>query len=687
MTYAHPQNHENPILVFAKRYQAFFTSIHDGIVVIGPREEILDANPQFLKLYGCTYDELLSKSFFELLGSSQVDAIRSGIESTFSGIKKSDPTEAIVVSTNHKKNHVELSFSLLEGQYGRDLTVLVVVRDISKRKEFENNLHQTVDEFQKVFDIAPTIFIVVDERKHIRRINKTGLNAIGLSAHELLGKRIGEILGCKKHDESPRGCGFGSWCKDCMIREALLRCLKAGEMVLNVEESIFIKNKSESPVHYRISVVPLETEEKRWGLVSLENITDMKNAEFETQRLHNSITRANMELKRTLEKFAQSQTQLLESQKLEQVGLLASGFAHNLRTPLAGIKGYTQLLHMDNPKLNELQLILNEVQVMEEIINNLMLKSRKDHENKEEQISLNDVIQIELKFLNANMFFRHGVKKNIELDPQLPPIQGIYSHFSQIFSNLIQNALDAMYASSRKELTIKTGFDERYIHVHIQDTGCGIPNEIKDKVFDVFFTTKVSALDRKADEPIGTGLGLNSVNHFVAQYGGGLDIESEEGFGTIIRIKLPYAKLHEKPIPRVLVVDDEESIVNILVHVCQDLGMEAYGATDGHRALELYAKHAPHIVVTDLCMPGLTGSEMMGEIRKINPGQKVIYISGYADNPDFRSWLQKELENNGYCAILKKPFQLDNFRKIVDDMLPQLSESVEAFSDSKAEKP
>ena len=674
MSLSQLQSGNDPVLVFAKRYQAFFNGIHDGITIVGANDDILDANPQFLALCDHPYNALLGKSFTGLFDQEQTAEIRLRMKNTLEGNKKKYPLECTLYSQSKKEITVELSFSLLEGQYGRDYSILVVIRDVSKRKEVEINLHQTADEFQKVFDTAPNVFIVVDERRRIRRINKTGIVEFGKSEKELIGRRIGEILNCTKHFESARGCGFGSWCKECMIREGLLRCLKVGETVVNGEEAIIDRENPGSPTYYRISVVPLETHGNRWGLVSLENITEIKNSEFETQQLHNSITRANMELKRTLEKFGQSQTQLLESQKLEQVGLLASGFAHNLRTPLAGIKGYTQLLIMDHPKIKELGLILNEIQVMEEIINNLMLKSRKDHENKEELISINDIINIELKFLNSNMFFRHNVDKHIFLDKDLPPIHGVYSHFSQILSNLIQNALDAMYESATKTLSIETSYDDRYIYIEIKDSGCGIPEEIRGKIFDAFFTTKISALERRNNEPIGTGLGLNSVNHFIAQYGGSLDMESTPGQGTMMRVKVPYVSDTEKQTPRVLVVDDEESIVKILVHVCQDLDMEAYGATDGHRALELYSKHAPHIVVTDLCMPGLTGSEMMSEIRKINPSQKVIYISGYADNPDFRLWLQKELENGGYCAVLKKPFQLDNFRKIVDGMLPQRTE-------------
>jgi CheY-like chemotaxis protein len=188
-------------------------------------------------------------------------------------------------------------------------------------------------------------------------------------------------------------------------------------------------------------------------------------------------------------------------------------------------------------------------------------------------------------------------------------------------------------------------------------------------VFEVFFTTKPSSLEREGSEPVGTGLGLASANYFVRQYGGRIDIQSELEKGTTVSIRIPHTEpKKDGSMHRILLVDDSNTLLDILVQVCEEMDLEVYAAMDGEKALELYQKRNPDLIVTDLCMPGLTGPEMMSRIRECNPKQRVIYISGYADNPEFREWLEKEARTPTLSTVLKKPFSLENFRAVVRQM-------------------
>jgi two-component system, cell cycle sensor histidine kinase and response regulator CckA len=218
-------------------------------------------------------------------------------------------------------------------------------------------------------------------------------------------------------------------------------------------------------------------------------------------------------------------------------------------------------------------------------------------------------------------------------------------------------------------LTIRTRHDDEFVIVEVVDTGGGIPVEIQDRIFEAFFTTKPSILERKGEEPVGTGLGLSSVNNFLRLYGGRIQFQSEVGNGTAVTIRFPRFHAGSVDVLRVLVVDDEENMVNVLIRICQDMGLEAYGSTDGVRALKLYQNLKPDIVVSDLCMPGLTGCELLSEIRRIRPKQKVIYISGYLENPDFSQWLDEELTHPDLCALLKKPFPMERFKSLIQTMI------------------
>jgi PAS domain S-box-containing protein len=534
------EDHQDPILMFAQRYQAFFESTTDAIAVFNTDGDLLDANPQMLKLSGYPYSSIVSKSLNGLFNIDCCNKIYSRFNYRLNGRKQKNPIACALISRTGSRRPVEMGLSLLKNQYGYSRTIMAVIRDVTWRKEIENRLIQRAEELHKVFDTVPAVLLVLDDRKRIRRINRSGTEVFIKDESLVLGSRIGDAIGCENRHDSPRGCGNGSKCSKCAIRESILRCLKLGETVLNVEDSLYRGNVKNSPFFYRINVVPLETNGKRWSVVSMEDITDRRKAEIETQKLNQSIARANIELKKTLEDLARSQSQLVESQKMEQIGLLASGLAHNLRTPLSGIKGYAQLLKLDYKNVEGLDIIVNEVEAMEYIINNLMLKSRKGHENLEEYLNLNDLLKIELEFLSANMFYKHRVTKKIDLDKNLPAIRGIYGHFSQAIMNIVQNALDAMYESRERVLKIQTRHDDKNLYVEICDTGCGIPEEIQDKVFDIFFTTKPTSVDRKGDEPHGTGLGLSSANFFIQKYEGRIELKSSASKGTKVTIKIPY---------------------------------------------------------------------------------------------------------------------------------------------------
>jgi len=660
----------DPLIVFAQRYQAFFNSTTDGIAVFGLSGEILDANQRLLELTEFTYDEIVSKTIEDILPADSLNIIKKEIEKVSAGHILDSPVELSLLSSTGRKYIVETNLNLLKEQYGYSKTILVLFRDITRRKNAENKLLERAAELQRVFDAVPTILVVLDENKKIRRINSAGIEFTGLTEKLALGKRIGEVLQCTNHYKSKRGCGIGPLCRRCAINESINRALKAGERVTGVEESIVREITASSNTYYRINVIPLDSDNKRWAVLSLEDITDRKNAEIEAIRLNDSIARANIELKESLEKLARSQSQLVESQKLEQIGLLASGLAHNLKTPLGGIKGYAQLLALDNGETHEIKMILEEVEVMEGIIENLMVKSRRDHDTKEEKINLNELINIELKFLNSNMFFKHQVKKKIDLDPNLPEIFGIYTHFSQVLMNIIGNGLDAMHDSDEKVLTIKTRHDDENIYIEVSDTGCGIPDEIKEDIFNPFFTTKPAPTEVHDNEPFGTGLGLSSANYFIHQYGGSISIDSKVGVGTKVTIQFPYHRdLSLGKTRRILIVDDLSSLVDILVQVCQGMGLEAYGVSNGEEAIELYKKVEPDIVVSDLCIPGMSGPQLVKEIRSLNPEQRVIYVTGYYDNPDYKTWLSHEMQKPSINAVLKKPFPLEYFKDVVQRMI------------------
>ncbi|MBK6766037.1 MAG: response regulator [bacterium] len=168
------------------------------------------------------------------------------------------------------------------------------------------------------------------------------------------------------------------------------------------------------------------------------------------------------------------ETELMSEQRLATIGLLATGVAHNINTPLMGIYGLAQVIKMKHPELQDIDGVLSQVERINGIIRNLMWKSRQEQELAKQDIDLNVLLQEELRFLEADMEFKHNVEKVFEFAPDIPPIYGRYSDFSQSIMNIIRNALDAMYDSEEKKLSVSTGVNNGEIQITVSDSGTGI---------------------------------------------------------------------------------------------------------------------------------------------------------------------------------------------------------------------
>lgn len=233
------------------------------------------------------------------------------------------------------------------------------------------------------------------------------------------------------------------------------------------------------------------------------------------------------------------QGELLREQKLANIGMLASGIAHNLNGPLSVVVGYLDLLYARNPQLEEIPLVLAQAERMKEIISNMMMKSRHEQDTRKRAVDLNALLQEELKFLEANLYFKNNIKKQYEFTRGIPLIYGFYSDFSQTFLNIINNAIDAMVDSPRKNLYVKTHFDEESIYVQITDTGCGLTSEDIEKIFAPFYSTKPPVGENHVGKPCGTGLGLSSARDLVRKYGGEILVNGKPGEGAHFTVVYP----------------------------------------------------------------------------------------------------------------------------------------------------
>jgi signal transduction histidine kinase len=270
---------------------------------------------------------------------------------------------------------------------------------------------------------------------------------------------------------------------------------------------------------------------------------------LENTTLYKELQTANEQLKSEIQERIQGEEhrrklehEVMQQSRLSSIGLLTAGIAHNLRSPLTSLMGYISLMQNGHSEANDVDKMMNMAKNMDNIINTMMVKSRRSQETQKVNINLSELLSAELSFLEADMEFKHRVRKEYDFQESLPSIHGLYSDFSQGLMNIVQNAVHAMHDSKTKKLTVKTSCDGENIYVSISDTGCGIPEEDIPHLFSPFFSTKQKLDDKKDDAPTGTGLGLYSSYHLLQPYCGKIDVKSHVGKGTTFTVTFPLAE-------------------------------------------------------------------------------------------------------------------------------------------------
>jgi CheY-like chemotaxis protein len=250
------------------------------------------------------------------------------------------------------------------------------------------------------------------------------------------------------------------------------------------------------------------------------------------------------------------------------------------------------------------------------------------------------------------------------LEESLPPILGDPAELKETFANIILNAIDAMPQGGK--LTISTQKKDRFVLVSFADTGYGMPEEIKRKVFDPFFTTK---------GPTGTGLGLSVAYGIVIRHGGKIDLETQEGKGTTFFVQFPIREMVETPLMeykveaprekiRVLVIDDEPAILDLLCEILRAHGQEAVGVTSGKEGIAKFKEGGFDIVFTDLSMPEMSGWEVIDRLKEIDPQATLVLITGWGTQIE-----PEKLKEGGVDLMVGKPFSVSKVMETVSQAL------------------
>lgn len=613
-----------------ERYRLLFESIPQPTWVFDVETlSFLTVNEAAVRHYGYTRDEFAAMTIKDIR-PLQVPALMAKLSCTSTGLVHDGTWK------HRKKDGTEIYAEMIT----RDIIFsdrparLVLANDVTERMRAEERLHEQAE----LLDHAQEAILVRDLEGRILFWNKSAERIYGWSAEEVRGMNADDLLNQKPLSQ---------------LEEANRALSEKGEWIGELQQM----------TRARETLLA----ESRWTLVR-----DNQNQSKSILVVNSDIT----ERKRL-------EAQFLRVQRLESIGALAGGIAHDVNNILSPILLAVRMLQMKFPDADSqrfLTILQQNAERGGEMIKQVLQFARGVEG---QQILLQPLHLID----EVARMLRETLAKSIEVKTRMP--NGVWSaigdptQLHQVLMNLCVNARDAMPRGGRLTLAAENVvIDEsyarmnidstpgRYVLITVADTGAGIPTEIIDRIFDPFFTTKETGS--------GTGLGLSTVMGIVKYHGGFVSVSSQVGTGSEFKVYLPAAEslskvpeLNAKPEAQrghgelILVVDDEAAIREITRNTLEAAGYRVLMAGDGTEAVAVYAQHAGDIkvVITDIVMPYMDGVATIRALRKLNPLTRIIVSTGASDKN------RKDVVDPGVDGVLSKPYTAETLLKTLTEVL------------------
>jgi len=552
----------------------------------------------------------------ETVGSEKISSSWMGVP-----MMSGDKVLGVLAVASYEKN----AFSEEDMQFLINITNQAAIAIVNA--QLFHQILKGKQEWEQTFDSITDLICLIDPEYRLIRVNRTLAQKFNTLPEEIIGKKCYQIF----HPE------LNAPCVECAHRQAM------------------------------ISQKPFTLERK--SLISDEIFLGSAFPRFNSRGEFISsvyVLRDITEQKRLRE-------QLVQSEKMAAVGQLVSGVAHELNNPLAGVMGYAQLLLMRSDLDDKTQSYLNKISKESDraknIVNNLLTFARK-HKPEKKYLDINTVLEQTI-VLRAYDLKVSSIQVHKDFDAQLPRTMADFYQLQQVFLNIFNNAEQAILESKGKgEIRITTKRLEDIIQIAFEDTGPGIPEENLHKIFEPFFTTK--------EVGRGTGLGLSISYGIIQQHNGKIYARSTPGQGATFIIQLPVLKEEEtseaerKEKPKslrrkverknILVIDDEQSILDILMNTLQQEGHQVDVASNGRIALSKVKETDYDLVITDIKMPDFDGKRFFKEVENYNQKlvEKIIFTTGDLANPETQAFLEN---TNRPC--IAKPFNLDEVKQTV----------------------
>ncbi|HOS98083.1 MAG TPA: ATP-binding protein, partial [Deltaproteobacteria bacterium] len=552
--------------------------------------------------------------------------------------------EALGILIVDRKNSVPL--------LQNDLNLLLGVApqiaiSISNARTFEK-LQEEEQHYRDLVESSGSIIIRLDQEGRIKFANRYALQFYGYNLDEVLHRDLREFIVSASHTGGTN------------LAPYIDRFLKSPESFTTGKTEILRKSGERAFVYWSTKGI----RNRQGDLVEIlcvgNDITEWVKAEEEKSELEES---------------------LIKSQKMEAIGTLAGGVAHDLNNILSGLTSYPDLLLIDMPEdapyRKALMTIKRSGERAAAIVQDLLTLARRGV-SISNPVDLNQIIQDYFEspeYLKMHSFHT-DVNFITRLDPDIKPILGSETHLMKTIMNLVNNAAEALPDKGTVTVSTSSVYMDRtikgdgkvpageYVMLTVSDNGIGIPEEDQQKIFEPFYTKKKMGKS-------GTGLGMTVVWSTVKDHKGYIEIESEEGTGTTFNIYFPVTRKKLKEIgidridmyqgsERVMVVDDEEYQRDLTMEVLSRLGYQVDAASSGEEALEKMQSRPADLLILDMMMDGIDGLDTYKGALELQRKQKALIVSGYSETDRVKEALR--LGAGGY---IKKPYALQDFARAV----------------------
>ena len=591
-------------------------------------------NPAFEKTTGYHLDELQGTRWRELLHWRSQCNDEEDIARSLEDSGGYHHCEAILVTKKGEFKTILWSHFLHNDEEGEVSEIIGFGTDITERKKMEEKFHFARDEWERTFDSIADIVTIQNPDLRIIMAKKAARDALRISFNEIIGQP-GYAVFMQRDKPSKKSPEY---------RAVHERKSFSDEMEL-----------AKNGKRYLISASPIfNSSGGIKGIIHIaRDITDQRKLE----------------------------DQLRQAQKMEAIGTLAGGIAHDFNNILGAVLGFTELALLDAEENTSIHESLREIRTAgrraKELVAQMLAFSRQ-RESSRNPVIIAPIIKEALKLLRCSLPSTIRIIENIDTDAA--KVMADPAQLHQIIMNLCTNAYQTMREEGGElvvDLHVISSDDQlqtdteklppgKYVVLKVSDTGQGMGKEMIKKVFDPFYTT------REVGE--GSGLGLSVVHGIIKSYKGGISIESDPGKGSLFSIYFPLldSEDHMEPqdvvsLPptgkeRILLLDDEESLIRMGERMLKYLGYEIIATTSSEEALDIFRRHSRSIdlVITDQTMPGITGLDLAGELLKIKKNQPIIICSGFSEKLTIET-----VQAAGVRGVLLKPLSIHGLAESV----------------------